>query len=89
MHLKYEASDKDMEGYSDADWAADSDDRRPSESGNLFVMSNGAISWASQKQPTVAISTPEAECIALSLVTQAVAEILVGPNGKLPNFRKF
>jgi hypothetical protein len=56
LHLQYEASDKDMEGYSDADWAADSYDRR-STSGNVFVMSNGAISWASQKQPTVALST--------------------------------
>jgi hypothetical protein len=46
LHLQYEASDKDMEGYSDADWAADSYDRR-STSGNVFVMSNGAISWAS------------------------------------------
>ena len=32
-----------MEGYSDADWAADSEDRR-STSGNVLVMSNGAIS---------------------------------------------
>jgi hypothetical protein len=55
LHLQYEASDKDMEGYSDADWAADSYDRR-STSGNVFVMSNGAISWASQKQSTVALS---------------------------------
>ena len=51
LHLSYEASDKDMEGYSDADWAADSEDRR-SISGHVFVMSNCAISWASQKQPT-------------------------------------
>jgi hypothetical protein len=58
-----------MEGYSDADWAADSYDRR-STSGNVFVMSNGAISWASQKQPTVALSTVEAEYIALCLATQ-------------------
>ncbi|CAB3995163.1 Hypothetical predicted protein [Paramuricea clavata] len=69
LHLQYEASDKDMEGYSDADWAADSYDRR-STSGNVFVMSNGAISWASQKQPTVALSTAEAEYIALCLATQ-------------------
>ena len=69
LHLQYEASDKDMEGYSDADWAAYSYDRR-STSGNVFVMSNGAISWASQKQPTVALSTVEAEYIALCLATQ-------------------
>jgi hypothetical protein len=69
LHLQHEASDKDMEGYSDADWAGDSYDRR-STSGNVFVMSNGAISWASQKQPTVALSTAEAEYIALCLATQ-------------------
>ena len=65
----YEASDKDMEGYSDADWAVDSEDRR-STSGNVFIMSNGAISWASQKQPTVALSTAEAKYIALCLATK-------------------
>ena len=69
LHLQYETSEKDMEGYSDADWAADAEDRR-STSGNVFIMSNGAISWASQKQPTVALSTAEAEYIALCLATQ-------------------
>ena len=58
-----------MKGYSDADWAADSEDRR-STSGNVFLMSNGAISWASQTQPTVALSTAEAAYIALCLATQ-------------------
>ena len=69
LHLQYEASDKSRKGYSDADWEADSEDRR-STSGNVFVMSNGTISWASQKQPTVALSTAEAEYIALCLATQ-------------------
>ena len=69
LRLSYEASDKDVEGYSDADWAADSEDRR-STSGNVFLMSNGAISWTSQKQPTVALSTAEAEYIALCFATQ-------------------
>ena len=69
LRFLYKASDKDMEGYSDADWAADSEDRR-STSGNVFLMSNGAISWARQKQPTIALSTAEAEYIALCLATQ-------------------
>ena len=51
-----------MEEYSDADWAADSEDQR-STSGIVFVMSNGAVSWASQKQPTVALSTAEAAIV--------------------------
>jgi hypothetical protein len=47
----------------------DSDDRR-SISGNVFVMSGGAISWTSKKQPTVALSTSESEYIALCFATQ-------------------
>ncbi|CAB3989709.1 Hypothetical predicted protein, partial [Paramuricea clavata] len=70
LHLQYEASDKDIEGYSDADWAADSYDRRSTSAGNVFVMSNGAISWASQKQHTVALPTAEAEYTPLCLATQ-------------------
>ena len=58
-------------GYSDADWANDLDNRH-STSGNVFVMSGGAISWLSQKQATVALSTAEAEYIALGSVTQEV-----------------
>ena len=47
--LQYQASDTHVEGYSDADWASDSDDRR-SISGNVFMMSGGAISWTSKKK---------------------------------------
>ena len=56
-------------GYTDADWASDLDNRH-STSGNAFVMSTGAISWLSQKQATVDLSTAEAQYIALSSATQ-------------------
>jgi hypothetical protein len=69
LHLQYQETDVNAEGYSDADWASDSDDRR-STSGNVFVMSGGAISWTSKKQPTVALSTSESEYIALCFATQ-------------------
>jgi histone deacetylase 1/2 len=69
LRLQYQETDVNVEGYSDADWASDSDDRR-STSGNVFVMSGGAISWTSKKQPTVAISTSESEYIALCFATQ-------------------
>ena len=36
----------------------------------LFTMSGGAISWLSQKQAMVALSTAEAEYIALGSATQ-------------------
>ena len=58
-----------MIGYSDADWGGDADNRH-STTGNLFLMAGGAISWLSKKQAVVALSTSEAEYIALSLATQ-------------------
>ena len=58
-----------MLGYSDADWANDTDDRH-STTGNVFIMSGGAISLLSHKQSTVALSTAEAEYIALGSATQ-------------------
>ena len=56
-------------GYSDSDWAGDVDDRH-STTGNLFQMAEGPISWLSKKQPIVALSTSEAEYVALSAATQ-------------------
>ena len=59
----------DVVGYSDADWAGEVDKRR-STSGFVFLLSNGAITWASRKQTSVALSTVEAEYMALSLAAQ-------------------
>ncbi|CAI5717429.1 unnamed protein product [Peronospora effusa] len=56
-------------GYSDADWAGDTDTRR-STSGYVFVLNNGCISWRSKKQRSVALSSTEAEYMALSEATQ-------------------
>ena len=56
-------------GYSDADWAEDTSDRK-STSGYVFMMAGAAISWKSNKQTCVALSTAEAEYIALSAATQ-------------------
>ena len=58
-----------LTGYSDADWAGDRDDRH-STTGHVFLMSGGAVSWLSKKQTTVALSTAEAEYIALCSATQ-------------------
>jgi len=46
--------------YSDADFANDVDTRR-STTGHVFIMSGGAVSWLSNKQTTVALSTNEAK----------------------------
>ncbi len=69
LALKYHKLPKRPEsliGYSDA---GDLDDRH-STTGNVFLMAGGAISWLSKKQASVALSTSEAECVALSLATQ-------------------
>ena len=57
--------------YSDADWASDSADRR-STSGYCASLNEGSslISWKTRKQPTVALSTCEAEYMALASAIQ-------------------
>ena len=54
----------DVEGYSDADWAGDVNDQK-STSGYVFTISGPAVSWKSKKQTSVALSTAEAEYMAL------------------------
>lgn len=70
LALKYERSDcKALIGYSDADWAGDQDDRW-STTGNIFLLSGGAVSWLSKKQATVALSAAQAEYITLCQAAQ-------------------
>ena len=54
-----------VKGYTDASFQSDRDDFR-SQSGYLFLLNGGAVSWKSSKQATVADSTTEAEYIAAS-----------------------
>jgi hypothetical protein len=60
--LVYNAS-KDtpiVQGYADMDWAGDLDTCR-STTGYIFQVYGGLVAWRSQRQPTVALSTTEAE----------------------------
>ena len=50
-------------GYSDASFQTDKDDSR-SQSGWVFLLNGGAVTWKSSKQDTVADSTCESEYIA-------------------------
>ena len=52
-------------GYTDASFHTDKDDSK-SQSGFVFKVNGGAVSWKSSKQETVADSTIEAEYIAAS-----------------------
>ena len=55
-------------GYADANWA--SQDHRHSISAYIFQINGGSISWSCQKQNIVALSSTEAEFIALTHVTK-------------------
>ena len=52
-------------GYTDADYAGCLESRK-SRSGFVFLLNGGPISWSSQKQSVVSLSTTEAEYIALA-----------------------
>ncbi|WP_248788860.1 Ty1/Copia family ribonuclease HI, partial [Escherichia coli] len=54
-----------VRGYTDASFQSDKDDFR-SQSGYVFCIGGGAVSWKSSKQETVADSTTESEYIAAS-----------------------
>lgn len=56
-------------GFNDADWANDPSDRK-SITGCIFIISRAPISWFSKKQRVVALSTVEAEYMALSFACQ-------------------
>ena len=56
-------------GFSDSDWGGDLHDRK-STSGYLFQISGAAVSWRSKKQTCVALSTAEAEYMALASAAQ-------------------
>jgi len=58
-------------GYTDADWGSGED--RKSIGGYVFMVNGAAVSWASKKQASVALSSTEAEYMSL---TQGVKEAL-------------
>ncbi|GBE85505.1 hypothetical protein SCP_0800220 [Sparassis crispa] len=62
--LTYGQTRDGVEGFSDADWG--SSEHRHSISGYVFLIDGGAVSWSVKKQPVVALSSTEAEYIALT-----------------------
>ena len=59
-------------GYTDADWAGSTYDRR-STSGYVFSIGKAAVSWSSKKQPTVAFSSTQAEYRRAAMATCEIA----------------
>lgn len=72
LKIRYERSiNNEIIAFSDADWGADADIRR-SCTGYVVKMTGGAISWCSQRQSIVALSTTESEYIALSTTVREI-----------------
>jgi len=69
LNLMYtKGSDFKVQGYCDSDHAADLD-KNMSISGYVFTVGGNIVSWKSCLQPVVALSTTEAEYIALTKAT--------------------
>ncbi|KAJ9546873.1 hypothetical protein OSB04_019416 [Centaurea solstitialis] len=89
MFLVYGGAEElSVKGYTDASFQTDRDDSC-SQSGFVFLLNGGAISWRSSKQSTVADSTTEAEYIA---VNEAAKEAVwmkkfIGDLGVVPSIQ--
>lgn len=69
LGLVYTKTDEPLFGYADADWGGCMTDRH-SFTGYVFFLGGAAVTWKSQKQRTVALSSTEAEYISLSEATK-------------------
>ena len=67
--ITFGGGDLIIQGYSDSDWAGSKEDRK-STSGYVFMLNGGPISWCSKRQPTVALSSTEAEYMALTVAAK-------------------
>ncbi|XP_036341059.1 secreted RxLR effector protein 161-like [Rhagoletis pomonella] len=67
--LLYTQNNKALYGVVDADWGANLIDRR-SYSGYAFILAGAAVSWEARKQRTVALSSTEAEYMAMTEATK-------------------
>ena len=85
--LYKKSSSNELIGFSDADWGGDVKDFR-STSGYCFEIGGTIVSWRSKKQSCVALSTAEAEYMALSSAAQEAVwlrELCKDLNSELSN----
>jgi hypothetical protein len=71
IHYGSKSSGIEISAYSDANWAANKDDRR-SVSGIMVMINGSPVVFKSRTQHNVSLSTAEAEYVALSLCVQEV-----------------
>lgn len=71
LRLSETKFDDKLFAYADANWAEDKQDRK-SNTGYVIFVCGGAVSWCSKKQSCVALSSTEAEFIALSEASKEV-----------------
>lgn len=73
--LTLKAEEHRLEVYVDADWASDAASRK-SNSGYVFLFGGGPIFWGSRKQTCIALSSTEAEFVALAECCQELTWIV-------------
>lgn len=71
LRITYRKTGRPIVGYVDSDWGSDTFDRK-SYTGYAFFIGGSAFSWESSKQQTVALSSTEAEFVALSTAAKEV-----------------
>jgi hypothetical protein len=69
LQLVFQGEIQALRGFTDSSWADDLKTRR-STSGFVFNIGSSAISWSSKRQPTIALSTCEAEYMAQTVATK-------------------
>lgn len=67
--LVFKKTGEKLVAFADADWAGSCDERK-SYTGFTFILAGASISWESRKQQTVALSSTEAEYMALSTASK-------------------
>lgn len=72
--LYIHSTTKEIQAFSDADYAGCLDTRR-STSGYAFIFCHGAISWGSERQHSVSLSTAESEYMAAALCVKELVWI--------------
>lgn len=74
LKLHYSKTGQPIECFVDADWGGDASDRK-SYTGCSFVAAGSVFSWESKKQNLVALSSTEAEYVALSTAAKEAVYI--------------